>query len=82
MNHMTMDVLAMYFGGGGGFMGYFVFVIPTIILAMWAQSKVSSTYNKYARVPSRGGITGAEAAAAVMRSELSLADKRSGSDRR
>ena len=48
-------------------MGYLVFVVPTIILALWAQSKVSSTYNKYARVPSRGRITGAEAAAAVMR---------------
>jgi Zn-dependent membrane protease YugP len=48
-------------------MGYLVFVVPTIILALWAQSKVSSTYNRYARVPSRGRITGAEAAAAVMR---------------
>ena len=48
-------------------MGYLVFVVPTIILAMWAQSKVSSTYNKYARIPSRGQITGAEAAVAVMR---------------
>ena len=48
-------------------MGYLIFVVPTIILALWAQSKVSSTYNKYARVPSRGQITGAEAAAAVMR---------------
>ena len=67
LNIMNMDMLAMFFGGGGGFMGYFIFVIPTIILAMWAQSKVSSTYNKYVRVPSRGGITGAEAAAAVMR---------------
>tara|TARA_B100000519_G_C14254336_1_gene444225 strand:- start:3227 stop:3931 length:705 start_codon:yes stop_codon:yes gene_type:complete len=54
-------------GGGGSIMGYLVFVVPTIILALWAQSKVSSTYNKYVRVPSRGQITGAEAAAAVMR---------------
>jgi len=64
---MTLDTLAMYFGGGGSIMGYLIFVIPTVILAMWAQSKVSSTYNKWVRVPSRGRITGAEAAAAVMR---------------
>jgi len=64
---MTIDTLAIYMGGGGSIMGYLVFVVPTIILALWAQSKVSSTYNKYARVPSRGRITGAEAAAAVMR---------------
>ena len=64
---MIQDVLAIYMGGGGSIMGYLVFVVPTIILAMWAQSKVSSTYNKYARIPSRGQITGAEAAGAVMR---------------
>ena len=64
---MTMDMLAMFIGGGGSMLGYLVFIVPTFILAMWAQSKVSSTYNKYARIPSRGGITGAEAAAAVMR---------------
>lgn len=64
---MIKEVLAIYMGGGGSIMGYLVFVVPTIILAMWAQSKVSSTYNKYARIPSRGQITGAEAAVAVMR---------------
>ena len=64
---MIRDLLAVYMGGGGSIMGYLVFVVPTIILAMWAQSKVSSTYNKYVRVPSRGRITGPEAAAAVMR---------------
>ena len=64
---MIQYVLAIYMGGGGSIMGYLVFVVPTIILAMWAQSKVSSTYNKYARIPSRGQITGAEAAVAVMR---------------
>ena len=64
---MIKYVLAIYMGGGGSIMGYLVFVVPTIILAMWAQSKVSSTYNKYARIPSRGQITGAEAAVAVMR---------------
>ena len=55
---MLRDVLAFYMGGGGSIMGYLVFVVPTIILALWAQSKVSSTYNKYVRVPSRGQITG------------------------
>ncbi len=64
---MIQEVLGIYMGGGGSIMGYLVFVVPTIILAMWAQSKVSSTYNKYARIPSRGQITGAEAAVAVMR---------------
>ncbi len=34
---------------------------------MYAQSRVSSAYEKYSRVASRSGITGREAAAAVMR---------------
>lgn len=46
---------------------FLLLVIPTFIIGFWAQSKVSSTYNKYVQVGSRGRITGAEAAAAVMR---------------
>lgn len=48
-------------------MEFLILIVPTFILGLWAQSKVSSTYNKYVKVPSRGRITGAEAAAAVMR---------------
>ncbi len=45
---------------------YIVLVLPALILAMAAQGKVSSTFNKYSRVPSRIGITGAEAARRIM----------------
>lgn len=41
------------------FVGVFVF-------ALYAQIRVSSAYNKNARIPSRGRITGREAAEAVM----------------
>tara|TARA_B100001248_G_scaffold262503_1_gene258952 strand:- start:54249 stop:54875 length:627 start_codon:yes stop_codon:yes gene_type:complete len=34
---------------------------------MWAQAKVNNTYNKWVQVPSRRDMTGAEAAAAVMK---------------
>lgn len=47
--------------------GFLLFIVPTFVLAFWAQSKVSKTYKRYSQVPSRGGITGAEAATAVMR---------------
>lgn len=36
--------------------------------ALYAQMRVSSTYNKWVQVPSRNGITGREAAAYVMES--------------
>lgn len=45
---------------------FLILIIPTFILAFWAQNKVKSAYGKYVQVPSRGNITGREAAAAVM----------------
>jgi Zn-dependent membrane protease YugP len=44
------------------------FIIIPIIVGLWAQMKVKSTYGKYVQVPSRGRITGREAAQAVMES--------------
>jgi len=46
---------------------FLILIIPTIVLGLWAQMRVSGTYNKYLKVGSRGGITGSEAAAYVMR---------------
>jgi hypothetical protein len=45
-----------------------LFIIVPIFLGMYAQARVSSAYQKNLAVPSRGRITGAEAASAVMRS--------------
>lgn len=42
--------------------GTFLLILPAFFFAMWAQSRVQSTYQKYSRVYSRSGITGAEAA--------------------
>ncbi|MDE3083679.1 MAG: zinc metallopeptidase [Verrucomicrobiota bacterium] len=48
--------------------GLFILLFVLVfIFALYAQVRVSSTYNKYAKIPSRGGITGREAAEAVMR---------------
>ena len=43
----------------------FLILIP-LGLGFWAQMRVSSTYNRYLQVQSRGRITGAEAARFVM----------------
>ena len=37
-------------------------LIPAIILAIWAQMRVSSTYAKYRKIDSLQGVTGAKAA--------------------
>jgi len=46
---------------------YLVLVLPAMIFAMWASSRVNSTFKKYSSVFSRRGITGREAAEAVLR---------------
>ncbi len=39
---------------------YLILIIPTMLFAFWAQSKVSSTFNKYSRVQSSRGYTAAQ----------------------
>ena len=48
-------------------MYYIILVLPAIIFAMWAQAKVSGTFNKYSQLASKKGTTGEEAAYAVLR---------------
>lgn len=45
---------------------YLLLMIVPLVLGLWAQSKVSSTYKKYSQVGSRSGISGREAADYVM----------------
>ena len=45
---------------------YFVLVVPFIIISMIAQYKVKSTYAKYSKVRNTRGLTGAQAAQAIL----------------
>lgn len=45
---------------------YLILVVPALLLAIWAQVQVKTTYRKYSRVPNSGGMTGAYAAQAVL----------------
>ncbi|MCK6456987.1 MAG: zinc metallopeptidase [Phycisphaerae bacterium] len=45
---------------------YFVFVAPAILLALWAQFRVKSTYAEADRYTTRRGLTGAEAARRIL----------------
>lgn len=56
-----------YYGFYGIDIYYIVLILPCIILAAWAQMRVKSTFNKYSRVRNMRGITGAQAAEAVLR---------------
>jgi Zn-dependent membrane protease YugP len=46
---------------------YFLFALPGLALSLWAQFRVKSTFGKYSQVPARSGMSGAEAAAELIR---------------
>jgi Zn-dependent membrane protease YugP len=46
---------------------YFLFIIPGLALSMWASFRVKSAFNKYSKVRSVRGMTGAEAAEEMLR---------------
>lgn len=52
------------------YMPYFDFsmliLIPAIIFSLYAQTKIQATFNKYMRIYTRNGLTGAEAARRVL----------------
>ena len=57
-----------YYGGYYGIdMYYIILVLPAIVFALWAQAKVNGTFRKYSQVRPRNGMTGAQAAEAVLR---------------
>ncbi|MCL1958536.1 MAG: zinc metallopeptidase [Spirochaetes bacterium] len=47
---------------------YLLLVVPTLILSLWAQIMVKSTFAKYSGIPSSRGITGFDAASLLLKS--------------
>ncbi len=45
-------------------------LIPALLLSMWAQQKVRSTYRKYGEVRTSAGRTGAEVAASILQRNM------------
>ncbi len=43
-----------------------ILLVPALVLGIYAQAKVSSSFNRYSQVPSARGITGAQAARMVL----------------
>lgn len=49
-----------------GYLEYLVFMFPALLLGLVAQVLVKSRFNRFSRIASRRGMTGAEAAKAVL----------------
>jgi uncharacterized protein len=45
---------------------YFVFALPALLLAFWAQARVKSAVNKYSKVAMPGNLAGAEVARRIL----------------
>ncbi|MBQ8587344.1 MAG: zinc metallopeptidase [Oscillospiraceae bacterium] len=45
---------------------YLVLVLPAVIFSLWASSRVNSTFKKYSQIRTYRGMTGADAARAVL----------------
>lgn len=51
----------MFYGGS-----YLIYVLPALLLAMYASSRVKSTYRKYSQFENRNGYSGAEVARMIL----------------
>jgi len=48
---------------------YLIYLAPAMLLAAWAEMRVRSAYGRASRIAAASGVTGAQAAAEVMRAE-------------
>ncbi len=48
---------------------YLIFMLPALLLALFAQWRVSSAYRKYSQIPNARALTGADVARVLMRNE-------------
>ena len=46
---------------------YLILVVPALLVSIWAQFKVKSTFQKYSQVGTRSGMTGRQASEAIQR---------------
>ena len=45
---------------------YFIYILPGLILALYAQAKISSAYEKYSKIASSTNLSGAEVAREIL----------------
>jgi uncharacterized protein len=53
----------------GGYTLYLLLVLPGLILGIWAQLRVKSSFSKYSRVATTRGLTGSQVARALLDSQ-------------
>lgn len=56
----------MFGYGYYGYSSYFIYILPAIILTLYAQYKVKTAYSKYSEIDSETGLTGAQVAEKIL----------------
>jgi len=51
---------------------YFLFALPAMLLGMWAQFQVQSSFEKYSKVNAASGMSGADAARKILNSDCMM----------
>lgn len=54
------------YGYGYGYFSYLLFMLPALLLGLWAQAKVKGTYKKYNKISNSRGMTGAQVARMIL----------------
>ena len=58
--------LGRYGSYSSGYLTYLIFLLPAMLLGLWAQMKVKGTFEKYNLIENSKGMTGAQAARMVL----------------
>ena len=68
LDHLVMGAYhgSYGYGYGYGYLSYLVFMLPALLLGLWAQAKVTHTFNKYNKISNSRNITGAQAARMIL----------------
>ncbi len=62
-------VLGFYYGMGYYFDPTYIFILIGAVICLIASARVNSTYNKYSKIRSKSGLTGAQAAQRILESQ-------------
>lgn len=71
MGMLGSQVMGAYYGGYGygygyGYFSYLLFMLPALILGLWAQANVKHTFHKYSKINNSRNVTGAQVARMIL----------------
>lgn len=75
----TVSIMAIYgsqvmgayyrgygYGYGYGYFSYLIFILPALLLGLWAQANVKHAFNKYNKINNSRNVTGAQVARMIL----------------